>query len=657
MKIKSIEIENFRQFKGNQVIEFDTDGKITVILGDNGTGKTTLAQFFNWVFYGNTNFSKEDHNAKLYNTHIDDELQAGEKFNVRGVVNFFHDGSDYRLRREVEYKRELKKSIEIPQSVSSSLIRKNEIGDWVPLVPVDKEVNDILPRALSKYFFFDGERKLTDINKKTGDTPEKAIFSMFNLNPLRNGIEHIGSLAQSSTLLGRFSKLRNASTKDMKSSSKESYEKAQKHRALFDTLKKKFEMMNGTKRAIVSLIEEKNQLIGKAQSINHLETARSKNIETIERMKSDITSFKSNFGKYLWQSSPYLLIAEKIHESKKIIKPKEEEKEIDFVGINKDLLRDILAKKECVCGNHIDGSGKEHIEHILDSMPPNSYRSVYNDFCRKYQRYLIKAEHLFDDAKREFSKIPKHNKMIEELELKNKDLVTEMKRVKSVQEYINEREGLQKKLKALDNDLAGILSNMKSSERLYQQYEKMYNSALQSEKEKGKYDQYLEILKLTKLSLETEFYKKVNESKADLEKNIVDVYNEISTTERKDIKLLSDYSLEVKNDDGSTYKSGGQDVVIMYSYIGGILRTLQQRGLEEEGKEYPLLIDAPFSKVDGEQLGSVIEALSKVAPQVAIMTFDNDRLITRTRRDLFGKIYQISSNPEKTISTIERGSL
>ena len=88
-------------------------------------------------------------------------------------------------------------------------------------------------------FFFDGERKLTDINKKTGDTPEKAIFSMFNLNPLRNGIEHIGSLAQSSTLLGRFSKLRNASTKDMKSSSKESYEKAQKHRALFDTLKKK----------------------------------------------------------------------------------------------------------------------------------------------------------------------------------------------------------------------------------------------------------------------------------------------------------------------------------------------------------------------------------------------------------------------------------
>ena len=89
MKIKSIEIENFRQFKGNQVIEFDTDGKITVILGDNGTGKTTLAQFFNWVFMEIQIFSKEDHNAKLYNTHIDDELQAGEKFNVRGVVNFF----------------------------------------------------------------------------------------------------------------------------------------------------------------------------------------------------------------------------------------------------------------------------------------------------------------------------------------------------------------------------------------------------------------------------------------------------------------------------------------------------------------------------------------------------------------------------------------
>jgi DNA sulfur modification protein DndD len=657
VKIKSIIIENFRQFKGNQTINFDTNGKITVILGDNGTGKTTLAQFFNWVFYGNTNFSSNDLNSKLYNTHLDEELKIGDKFKVSGVVNFNHENREYRLKREIEYKRDYKKSNEITASNSTSLIMKTQVGDWVPKVPVDKEINEILPRALSKYFFFDGERKLSDINTKTGDTPEKAIFSMFNLTPIKKGIDHIGLISQPSTLLGRFSKLKNSSTKNMKISSIESYEKAQKFRSVYEAAKKRYERIKGKRDALESLIEEKNQLIGKAQSIGVLEKTRQKNQENINLIYNKIKDTKKNIGKYLWQSSPYLLISEKIHESKKLIKPKEDDNEIDFVGLNKDLIRDILSKHKCICGNDVKHDEEKHLKHIIDSMPPNSYKSVYNDFCRKYQRYLNRANKTFDDVKREFAKIPTFISEIESLEVENKELIAEMKRVKSVQEYIEQREGLQQKLRSLDSDVGITLSEMNKSEQGFKQYEKIYFTALESEKEKDKYDQYIEILKLTKLYLEADFTKKINESRADLEKNIKDVYNEISSTERKHIKLLQDYSLEVKNDDGSTYKSGGQDVVIMYSYIGGILRTLQQSGLEKEGKEYPLLIDAPFSKVDGEQLGSVIAALSKIAPQVAIMTFDNDRLNTRTRKELFGKVYRITSNPEKTISTIEEGLL
>ena len=67
MKIKKIEIKNFRQFKGQNIIDFNTDGKITVILGDNGTGKTTLMQFFNWVFYGNYYFDNDVNAYAVFN--------------------------------------------------------------------------------------------------------------------------------------------------------------------------------------------------------------------------------------------------------------------------------------------------------------------------------------------------------------------------------------------------------------------------------------------------------------------------------------------------------------------------------------------------------------------------------------------------------------
>lgn len=48
MLLESIKLVNFRQFK-NEYIEFakGQDGKnVTIIIGENGTGKTTFAQVF-----------------------------------------------------------------------------------------------------------------------------------------------------------------------------------------------------------------------------------------------------------------------------------------------------------------------------------------------------------------------------------------------------------------------------------------------------------------------------------------------------------------------------------------------------------------------------------------------------------------------------------
>ena len=58
MKIKSIEYENFRNFRDRGMIRCSTDGKMTIIYGKNGDGKTTLHQLFQWVIYGDVKFNK-----------------------------------------------------------------------------------------------------------------------------------------------------------------------------------------------------------------------------------------------------------------------------------------------------------------------------------------------------------------------------------------------------------------------------------------------------------------------------------------------------------------------------------------------------------------------------------------------------------------------
>ena len=50
MKIKSLELTNFKQFYGNQIVDISTssDKNVTVFRGVNGTGKTSLFTAINF---------------------------------------------------------------------------------------------------------------------------------------------------------------------------------------------------------------------------------------------------------------------------------------------------------------------------------------------------------------------------------------------------------------------------------------------------------------------------------------------------------------------------------------------------------------------------------------------------------------------------------
>ena len=58
MKILDITLQNFRVFSDAK-IEFATDPtrNVTIVLGNNGSGKTTIAQAFRWCLYNKINFN------------------------------------------------------------------------------------------------------------------------------------------------------------------------------------------------------------------------------------------------------------------------------------------------------------------------------------------------------------------------------------------------------------------------------------------------------------------------------------------------------------------------------------------------------------------------------------------------------------------------
>src|SRR5690554_1557983 len=105
MLLKSLELKDFRQFKGVQKVEFSTDleKNVTIFMGGNGSGKTTIAQAFTWCLYGNTDFNDKEVFCKATGA----GLGANERDYVKVTVRLLHNDREYTIRREQAYKKDV----------------------------------------------------------------------------------------------------------------------------------------------------------------------------------------------------------------------------------------------------------------------------------------------------------------------------------------------------------------------------------------------------------------------------------------------------------------------------------------------------------------------------------------------------------------------
>lgn len=208
MKIKKITIKNFRCFNGNQEIEFNTDGKITLIYGPSGAGKTSLLSFISWVLFGE--FKKVSGDKPLYNKSIAEKARENKtSFNVEGKIEMFDNNNEYIIVRKIKH--ELINNVykAYPDDVEL-LYRTNNNADSgnISFIPYEKNVaekiNELVPKSLSRYFFFKGETGI-DLADKTNSL-EQAIYSIFDLNKYEKAIEHLGSKSSEYSLIGKLNK-------------------------------------------------------------------------------------------------------------------------------------------------------------------------------------------------------------------------------------------------------------------------------------------------------------------------------------------------------------------------------------------------------------------------------------------------------------------
>jgi hypothetical protein len=103
MKIKSIELKNFKPFKGDDnKFDFDSDDHQPVILvkANNGSGKTSLLQALKWAFYGIGGIAYYKTNAQEMVNNVAKTEGDGE---TSVKVVFQHNDHSYTLKRSYKF--------------------------------------------------------------------------------------------------------------------------------------------------------------------------------------------------------------------------------------------------------------------------------------------------------------------------------------------------------------------------------------------------------------------------------------------------------------------------------------------------------------------------------------------------------------------------
>lgn len=155
MRFTSLELRNWRSFFGTYRIDFaaDTRRNVTILVGQNGVGKTALLNAFTWTLFGQTTAGfrqPED----LFNHAALAAIQPGGTDRVETQLEFEHDGALYTIRRKQDAYRQPggdRATVSEP-----TLVATRRHGGSTEAI-AQEDIDAVLPSGLHPFFFFPAE--------------------------------------------------------------------------------------------------------------------------------------------------------------------------------------------------------------------------------------------------------------------------------------------------------------------------------------------------------------------------------------------------------------------------------------------------------------------------------------------------------------------
>ena len=160
MIIKNITIENFRSYYKESSI--DIGNGLTLIIGSNGDGKTTLFEAVEWLFDTVGSLPKAD-NKYISKKRIS-ELMDSESDYVRVSMTFVNDGSERLIQKSFKFTKSLDGEISTSNFSYDLYIQQGVEKDMKSGVDAIRQFDRDFAPSIRKYCLFKGEQNLNIFN-------------------------------------------------------------------------------------------------------------------------------------------------------------------------------------------------------------------------------------------------------------------------------------------------------------------------------------------------------------------------------------------------------------------------------------------------------------------------------------------------------------
>ena len=664
MIIKSITLNNFFRVYGEVKIICSTDPErnVTVIKGDNGTGKTTMLSAFHWAFYGDV-IEPLTINEML-NKKRRSELNENEIDEASVKIELTDKGIDYIFSRKQNYKKNADGSV---TRVGEPEIMITDMSSNPPSLVHNRDFfENIIPKKLSGFFFFDGERidRLAKIDGK--NEIKQAILDLLGLTNIKNIQEYLNPIKQDfNKELNKLSA--NTETAAFTNELSKVLEQIASNKELIEQIDARIKDCKKTKEECEAYL--------KSHNIEHIRKQGERRAEIEKEFKSIdniINEDTAKIYKHISKNFKSYLISDSFGNISEFLEEKRKKKQLPS-DIKETFINDLLESKTCICGRPLieghaeyntvlklkDIAGKQELDdcysRLVSFINYSDNKTIKDSFFTEIYQYKQKV-HAGSEKKAEYKK--ELEKIKKELNAYDDNL-------------IQERENLLDQAKNAIDELGVKRLYGEEANKKLKDKEKELNVKISKAEDKSKgASLYKKAFSLTS-NLEAlntrvhEFF--IDITQQDMDSKLKEVFAILTRKQDREPLLSKNFELQIVNKDTQTTQllSTGERQITSLAFIGAMVSYAKDKsnmGLMSDfsGGDYPIIMDSPFGNLDPTHKENVAKGIPMLASQVIVIVSEGqwNGVVSDSMKSKAGEIYEMSDGysltPDSEFTEIRR---